>query len=549
MGIAKEGTAQMVSMREACDYLGVTRATLLSTEEDGLIHPARTRGGHRRYAIKDLERLLRRSRKTFTPESDMHRVRPEAWFSTFIHKLAVNPKSAKEVVSEAIQQLVRFFQVDFGALFTLDTQNILHLYIAHNVSPEIARTWVKTSAAQRVLQNKQPVVFDQGSETLPSISRPFQAVCVPLVHLGANQGVMYLVSIHHRHFFPREVDVLTTTAIYLAALITENQRLLQHQRLTEELQLIEQIERTIQMQTEMNIDQSLNLFLQGILKVTQADAGAVFLQDQSQGEYYVHTMLGYLESMRDLRLKLGEGIAGRVVEHGRAYATANLSSDPHLLASEREFARNMASTICLPLKVKGKVIGALHISSHLPRHFTVGEERFLATIANKVALTVDRTYLYNQMAGLAERQATIRNFYEDVIEEMPIAAKVIDKDLTILRFNKAMECLCEYNRENAIGRNEFEALPVLSKSKETVALFDTVLRTNQPVGRTHLPIPYFHRSKPETIFDVKFLPLKDVKGEMVNIALFVQDVTELETLRKKLAMYSSLGASSSLHLP
>lgn len=150
------------------------------------------------------------------------------------------------------------------------------------------------------------------------------------------------------------------------------------------------------------------------------------------------------------------------------------------------------------------------------------------------------------MAGLAEREATIRNFYEDVIEEMPIAAKVIDKDLIILRFNKAMECLCECKRGNAIGRNEFEALPVLTTSKDAMEMFDTVLCTNQPVGRTHLSISHFHRSKPETIFDVKFLPLEDAKGEMVNIALFVQDVTELEILRKKLVSGASVSGLQSL---
>lgn len=536
MPITKDSTVQMLSIAEACDYLGVSRATLLRTEEDGLIQPARTRGGHRRYAIKDLERLLRRSRKTFTLEPDTHRLQPTAWLSTVICKLVANPKSGKDVVNEAIQKVVQFFQLDFGALFTLDAQNTPHLYIAHNVSPEIARTWAKTSASRRALQDKQPVVFDQGTEVLPGIYRPFQAACVPLVHLGVNQGVIYLVSIHHHHFLPSEVNVLTTIAIYLSALIAENRHFLQHQHLREELQLIERAT-----QIEMNTGESLNLFLQDILKAMRADAGAVLLQDPSQGDYYVHAMLGYSESMRDLRLKSGEGIIGQVIEHGRAYSTVNLSSDPHLLLSEKEFTRNMSSTICIPLKVKEKVIGVFHISTHSPRRFTLGEERLLATIANKAALTMDRTYLYNRMAELAEQEATIEKFYEDVIEEMPIAAKVIDKGLTILKFNKAMEYLCEFNRENAIGRNEFEALPVLTTSKETMALFNTVLRTSQPVGCTYLPISLFHKNKPETIFDVKFLPLRDAKGKMVNIVLFVQDVTELESLRNKLAMYSPFG--------
>lgn len=296
---------------------------------------------------------------------------------------------------------------------------------------------------------------------------------------------------------------MTTITAYLPALIAENRHCLEHQYLREELQLVERA-----IQTETHTGASLNLFLQDVLKVVRADAGAVLLQDTSQGDYYVHAMLGYPESIRDLRLKYGEGIIGQVIENGRAYSTINLSNDPHLSPSEKECARNMSSIICIPLKVKEKKIGAFFISTHSPRHFTLGEERFLATIANNLALTVDRTYLYNRIVDLAKQEATIKKFYEDVIEEMPIAAKVIDKDLTILKFNKAMEYLCEFNRENAIGRNEFEALPALTTSKKTMALFDEVLRTSQAVGCTHLPISSFHKNKPETIFDVKFLPLR-----------------------------------------
>lgn len=113
---------KMLSISEACDYLGVSRATLLRTEEDGLIRPARTRGGHRRYAIKDLEYLLSHSSKALTIEPLTHCLQP-TWLSTSICKLGTEPKSANDVLTEAIQKMVQFFRLDLGALFILDVQN------------------------------------------------------------------------------------------------------------------------------------------------------------------------------------------------------------------------------------------------------------------------------------------------------------------------------------------------------------------------------------------------------------------------------------------
>lgn len=47
--------------REAANVLGVSIRTLYRWEDDGLISPRRTPGGHRRYPLADVEALLGRS--------------------------------------------------------------------------------------------------------------------------------------------------------------------------------------------------------------------------------------------------------------------------------------------------------------------------------------------------------------------------------------------------------------------------------------------------------------------------------------------------------
>lgn len=47
--------------QQAAEYLGVSIRTLYRWEDDGLINPRRTPGGHRRYPLADIEALLGRS--------------------------------------------------------------------------------------------------------------------------------------------------------------------------------------------------------------------------------------------------------------------------------------------------------------------------------------------------------------------------------------------------------------------------------------------------------------------------------------------------------
>jgi len=523
---------RLLPIGEACLYLGVSRATLLKAEEQRLIRPARTPGGHRRYGIEDLDRLLQHSVEVFGNARDS-KTRPEMALPTSINQMASSPSSLEEVAAEAIRLLGDSFQADIGTVFALDNHKTLRLLAAYGVSSEAASTWVSNPITTRVMRDGMPVGYEHLNTDLPGVRSPFQAVCVPLIYRGVTLGVLHLVSTQRYQFYPSEVNILKMVAVYLASLIVDSDRLRQHQRHLEELMLIEQISHNIQM--EVDLKRLLDRFLAGTIEVIGADAGIVFLRDPSRGDYQVHAVRGYPDEMWQIKMSGREGITDCwVLEHGKIYSSADLANAPCLPPAVKYLMRGIASTICLPLKVEGEVIGVFHISSYAPRHWEPDEERFLTTIASQAALIIHRAHLCQQMADLAKREAILRKHYEDILEEMPIAIKVVDKDLRILAFNRAMEELTGLKREEALGGMEFEVLPVLATSPEAVETFDTLLRTGEIVERYSISIPHFHEGEAETIFDIKYLPLKDSEGKLEGAVLFIQDITELATLRHKL---------------
>ena len=63
----EQGTGGLITAKEAASYLRISLFTLRKIEEQGLLVPYRTPGGHRRYSVEMLNEYLENSR---VPPSD-----------------------------------------------------------------------------------------------------------------------------------------------------------------------------------------------------------------------------------------------------------------------------------------------------------------------------------------------------------------------------------------------------------------------------------------------------------------------------------------------
>jgi excisionase family DNA binding protein len=49
---------KLLTQGEACEFLNITRPTILRWEDQGKVHPVKTPGGHRRYDENELKKLI-----------------------------------------------------------------------------------------------------------------------------------------------------------------------------------------------------------------------------------------------------------------------------------------------------------------------------------------------------------------------------------------------------------------------------------------------------------------------------------------------------------
>ncbi|MEW6103166.1 MAG: GAF and ANTAR domain-containing protein [bacterium] len=149
-----------------------------------------------------------------------------------------------------------------------------------------------------------------------------------------------------------------------------------------------------------------NLYLEDILRlittVTVEVMGSkicsIMLVDEEKQELVIRATHSISKEFYEAynqkpNLKIGEGIAGKVVKENRAITVLDVTCEKDYKYKEMAKKEGLISLLCVPLCVKGKVIGALTSYTSVPHKFTKSEIDTLTTVANQAAIAIENANL------------------------------------------------------------------------------------------------------------------------------------------------------------
>jgi len=169
----------------------------------------------------------------------------------------------------------------------------------------------------------------------------------------------------------------------------------------EELAALNEISRTVT--SSLDLDEVLAATMQGIREILRVEAGALALVDEETGELVFHKTLSPQEGWITGRtFRIGEGIVGQVVATGRPYLVNDVTDDPYFLPRVDQGAGfTTRAVLCVPLVVRGRIIGAIEVINKLDGPFTDADLDLLQTMAGSVAVAVENARLYAELADFA----------------------------------------------------------------------------------------------------------------------------------------------------
>ena len=162
--------------------------------------------------------------------------------------------------------------------------------------------------------------------------------------------------------------------------------------------------------TLLQVDSKDQLY-QAILEIAadliDATQGSIMLIDKDgQNMHIVFTLGMTLNIARCLPVKVGKGIAGMVAQSGQPLLVNDVEKDSRVAMTNRTRFKSK-SLICLPLKLKHKIIGVINLSDKQNlTPFTEADLRVLTSFANLASLTIERTEVLEESERFEQLSVT-----------------------------------------------------------------------------------------------------------------------------------------------
>lgn len=152
--------------------------------------------------------------------------------------------------------------------------------------------------------------------------------------------------------------------------------------------------------TTFDMETLLTAVLERINTIIPASNWSLLLIDPESKELYFSVTVGVdLNKLADFRLKIGEGIAGTVAQTGKPIFIKDARKDSRFCSRVDELTGfETQSIICLPLMVRGEVIGVIEvINVDNDNFFRRKYLPLLAILADYVAIAVDNVRNFQKL--------------------------------------------------------------------------------------------------------------------------------------------------------
>ncbi|MBU1153091.1 GAF domain-containing protein [bacterium] len=150
--------------------------------------------------------------------------------------------------------------------------------------------------------------------------------------------------------------------------------------------------------SSLPLNKLLDLIMDSALKVTETKAGSILLVDEEKEELVFEVAKGgKAEKLIGYRIKIGEGVVGRVASEGRALIVSEAEkSEDFKKKMALDLGYQVKDILCVPIKVKERVIGVIEVLNS-QRSFTLTDQELLIGFANQAGVVINNTCLLERV--------------------------------------------------------------------------------------------------------------------------------------------------------
>lgn len=169
--------------------------------------------------------------------------------------------------------------------------------------------------------------------------------------------------------------------------------------------------------SKIKLDDVLQNIVSVATGITNADRGTLYLVDKEKGELWSKVVMG--NELKEIRLKIGDGIAGWVAKTGDIVNIKDVQNDSRFQASFDKSSGYVTKTmICFPIKnPEGEIIGVHQLLNSKNGEFSKLDEAFLNAISIHAAIALENAELVEKLLQM-ERISSLGKMANFLIQDI-----------------------------------------------------------------------------------------------------------------------------------
>jgi GAF domain-containing protein/ActR/RegA family two-component response regulator len=269
------------------------------------------------------------------------------------------------------------------------------------------------TAVSRVPTIVDVLEMEPGVAALPWVRAQgfVSAVAVPLLLRERLVGVLNVFTRTRHTFAPGDLDLLLSFGSHAAIAIDNAQLFGEAQQNAAHYRALFEV--SVALTSSLELDQILDSIVERCQMLTGARAAGIFRPEpDSDLLTYVRASGVSSEFLHGLRVRLGEGTAGRAMRERAPVWTADILSDPSMELSaetrvlvQREGYRGVLS---VPIFIKGEPYGGLSVYWWQPHPVSKAEIEVMTALGGQAAIAIDNARLFaDERSGRASLTALL----------------------------------------------------------------------------------------------------------------------------------------------
>lgn len=189
----------------------------------------------------------------------------------------------------------------------------------------------------------------------------------------------------------------------------------------------------------LELEELVALLLDRVTRIMDSESATLYVLDDDGDTLW--SRVEHAGTRHEIRLRVGQGLAGWVAKAGRALNVKDAYQDVRFDGEwDRRTGFRTTSTLCVPVKNhQGKTTGVLQVLNKRAGYFGVDDEGMLAALASQAAVSLENSKLFISVVGKNMELLETQERLQTKVRELDVLFEIAQVSASATRLEDLLE--------------------------------------------------------------------------------------------------------------